>query len=179
MNKFHISDCTCKAYALSKAHRHLSRKPMTKESKPYAKLHVDTIGPITPTSYFGQRYLQTVSEDSSRVRHYKTSDSKVGLDKELTAFIENTENILSTPSHPVIVNETIVIVQDEAHSQRSYATYVVSVPSIGIIREYTFRLGGLLFSLELVGRDLKNAPSACHSRGRHKSCPYHCSCSCA
>ena len=94
--KEHIGDCPYKSYSLSKAHRHPSRKPMEREGKPYAKLHVDTVGPIKPTSYFGARYMQPVTEDSSRVRHVKTSDSKKGLDKQLVHLIETISKALST-----------------------------------------------------------------------------------
>ena len=55
--KAHVEDYTYKAYTLLKAHRHLSRKPMERENKPYSKLHVDTVGLITPTSYLGARYM--------------------------------------------------------------------------------------------------------------------------
>jgi len=62
---------------------------MERENKLYSKLHVDIVGPITPTSYFGARYMQPVTEDSLRVRHLKTSDLKAGLDKQLVYLIES------------------------------------------------------------------------------------------
>jgi len=55
--KSHIEDYTCEPYILSKATRHTSRKPIEREVKPYSKLHVNTVGPIKLTSYFGARYI--------------------------------------------------------------------------------------------------------------------------
>ena len=55
--KAHVEDYTYKAYILLKAHRHLLRKPIERENKPYSKLHVDTISLITLTSYLSARYM--------------------------------------------------------------------------------------------------------------------------
>jgi len=71
---------------------------MERENKPYSKLHVDTVGPITPTSFFRERYMQPVTEDSLRIRYLKTLDLKAGLDKQLVHLIESAQNSLSTSS---------------------------------------------------------------------------------
>jgi len=93
--KEHIKDCPYKSCSLLKAYRHPSRKLIERENEPYSKLHVDTIGPIKPTSYFGACYMQPVTKDSLRVRHVKTSDLKKGLDKQLIHLIKTLSKALS------------------------------------------------------------------------------------
>jgi len=99
--KEHIKDCPYKSCSLLKAYRHPSRKLMERENKPYSKLHVDTIGPIKPTSYFGTRYMQPVTKDSLRVRHVKTSDLKKGLDKQLIHLIKTSLKALLTSTQKI------------------------------------------------------------------------------
>ena len=55
--KEHVKDYPYKSYSLLKAYRYPLRKLIERENKPYSKLHVDTIGPIKPISYFGARYM--------------------------------------------------------------------------------------------------------------------------
>lgn len=86
----------CEPCALSKSHRILSKEHMERSKLPYYKLYIDTVGPITPKSFFGNRYLLNITEDADRVRHREASETKEALNQQVQNFIIKVENKLRT-----------------------------------------------------------------------------------
>ena len=67
------------SYIVSKAYRHVSTEPQVRETRPYSKLYIDTIGPVNPAFFSRKRYTLGLTKDTDRVRYIVATDSKEAL----------------------------------------------------------------------------------------------------
>ena len=81
--KIDVVDTNYNSYLVSKAYRYISTQLITRETESYARLYIDTIGPINPSSYSSKRYMLGITEDTDRVRYVLTIDLKEALNEEV------------------------------------------------------------------------------------------------
>ncbi|KNZ62304.1 hypothetical protein VP01_1288g6 [Puccinia sorghi] len=79
---------SCEACALSKITRASFKHKHKKASRPFEELHLDLIGPISPTSHHGNQYILSVVDSHSRFCSAIPIHSKSDVFKTLTTIID-------------------------------------------------------------------------------------------
>ncbi|KNZ54063.1 hypothetical protein VP01_3056g2, partial [Puccinia sorghi] len=79
---------SCEACALSKITRASFKSKHKKASRPFEELHLDLIGPISPTSHLGDRYILTVVDSHTRFCSAIPIASKSDVFETLTSIID-------------------------------------------------------------------------------------------
>jgi len=85
-----IEKPACKPCIISKAVRTQSKQPQQRCEHAFDKLHVDLLGPITPTGYDGSNWAMIKTDDASRARWLSTfrkkGDAKIYIQDFITAI---------------------------------------------------------------------------------------------
>lgn len=77
---------SCEACLLGKSKKQISRRMPERASRPFHRIHVDVVGPITPTGINGERYWILFTDDYTRYRWIYLVDAKAKISTSFLRF---------------------------------------------------------------------------------------------
>ena len=95
---------------LGNSNKDISRRLPNRATTPFARIHVDIVGPIQPVGSNGERYWIAFTDDCTRYRWVYTADSKAKFTSILLRFHEYVKTQFGvTVSVYHVDNDTVLI----------------------------------------------------------------------
>jgi len=109
-----VTAFSCETCLIGNSHKQYSRrKPTSPATRFLQRVHVDIVGPITPTAEDGAKYWIIYTDDYTRYRWIDVTDSKGSLTGRFLSFASSAESVYGCKIAIIHVDNDTVIVNRE------------------------------------------------------------------
>ena len=122
-----VKQFSCEACMLSNSHQQVSRVPPNRSATFLYRVHVDIVGPVTPTGPGGEKYWVIYTDDFSRFRWIDITDDKLGITGKLFSYLDRMKTQYKVTVAVIHVDNDTVLVNQRTRAEFSRRSTVLEL----------------------------------------------------